>query len=253
MAGSALAHLIFLDPQGKFEILRITAKASEGMGEAEKETWAELPHSSFDLVIMNPPFVRATVHEAERLNVPNPMFAAFASTAEEQKAMSRAAQRLTAGTSAHGNAGEASIFLVLADRKLRVGGTLALVMPLSLMTGGSWEQSRQLLMKNYNNLVIVSNAGAAHDEMSFSADTGMAECLFVAKKGAGESQRATFVVVAERPPFPMSGLIAAKQIRLAIQSGKVPRLEDGPVGGSALYFGDDVMGYALAGCGESPG
>src|SRR5688572_18942480 len=99
--------------------------------------------------MMNPPFVRATVHEADRLNVPNPMFAAFASTAEEQKLMSEATQRLTAGTSVHGNAGEASIFLVLGDRKLRAGGTLALVMPLSLMSGESWEDSRLLLAKNY--------------------------------------------------------------------------------------------------------
>ena len=73
---------------------------------------------------------------------PNPMFAAFTSTAEEQRLMGEATKRLTAGTSAHGNAGEASIFLVLAHRKLKMDGTLALVMPLSLMSGDSWENSR---------------------------------------------------------------------------------------------------------------
>ena len=109
----------------------------EGMGEKEKELWSSLPHASFDLVVMNPPFTLATVHEADRLNVPNPMFATFSSTAEEQKMMSDTTRRLTAPTSAHGNAGEASIFLVLADRKLKDGGVLALVMPLSLMVGDS--------------------------------------------------------------------------------------------------------------------
>src|SRR5262249_18476719 len=157
-------------------------KAAGGMGEAEKETWESLPHSSFDLVIMNPPFTRATVHEADRLNVPNPMFAAFASTAEEQRLMSDATQRLTAGTRAHGNAREASIFLVLGDRKLKVGGTLALVMPLSLMSGESWGESRQLLASCYADLVVVSIAGAADNEMSFSADTDMGECLVVGRK-----------------------------------------------------------------------
>jgi hypothetical protein len=63
------------------------------------------------------------------------MFVAFSSTEEEQRLMGAATRRLTAGTSAHGNAGEASIFLVLADRKLKQGGRLALVMPLSLMSG----------------------------------------------------------------------------------------------------------------------
>src|SRR5207248_9872124 len=121
------------------EVSAIPAKAAEGMGEKDRESWAALPHASFDLVVMNPPFTRATVHEADRLNVPNPMFAAFTSSAEEQGLMADATKRLTAGTSAHGNAGEASIFLVLADRKLKQGGLLALVMPMSLMVGESWE------------------------------------------------------------------------------------------------------------------
>jgi hypothetical protein len=120
----ALGSLDLLSPQAKLTEMAITAKAAEGMGEKEKETWAALPHASFDLVVMNPPFTRATVHEADRLNVPNPMFAAFANTAKEQKAMAEATKRLIAGTSAKGNAGEASIFLVLADRKLREGGNL---------------------------------------------------------------------------------------------------------------------------------
>jgi hypothetical protein len=36
--GVALGSLDLLDPQAKFEILAITAKAAEGMGEKEKET-----------------------------------------------------------------------------------------------------------------------------------------------------------------------------------------------------------------------
>lgn len=240
-----LGSLDLLDPQGKLEMLEITAKAAEGMGEAEKETWKALPHSSFDLVMMNPPFVRATVHEADRLNVPNPMFAAFASTAEEQRLMSEATQRLTGGTSAHGNAGEASIFLVLADRKLKVGGTLALVMPLSLMSGESWENSRLLLAKNYRDLVLVSIAGAADHEMSFSADTDMGECLVVCRKSPPDERRATFVVLNERPAFPLLGFSAATQIHRLIAGQNVARLEDGPTGGTALHFGADVIGHAV--------
>ena len=56
---------------------------------------------------------------------------------------------LTDNTSAHGNAGKASIFLVLADRKLKPGGTVALVLPLSLVSGDAWEASRLLLRKHY--------------------------------------------------------------------------------------------------------
>lgn len=218
----ALGSLHLLDPQRGLAILDITARAVEGMGDRERETWSALPHASFDLVIMNPPFTRATVHEAERLNVPNPMFAAFASTAEEQRLMGEATKRLTAGTSAHGNAGEASIFLVLADRKVKQGGMLALVLPLSLMLGESWEDSRALLAKSYSDLVLVSIANAGSEGMSFSADTGIGECLLVARKCGSRIKRAVFVVLNERPAYPLLGATAAKQIHRLIASDASP-------------------------------
>lgn len=243
--GVALGSLDLLDPQRKFGILDITAKAIESMGEKERETWSALPHASFDVVIMNPPFTRATVHEAERLQVPNPMFAAFAATPEEQKLMADATKRLTAGTSAHGNAGEASIFLVLADRKLKLGGMLALVMPLSLISGESWEASRVMLAKNYGDIVVVSIAGSTDGETSFSADTGMGECLVIGRKSKAGSERATFVVLNERPAYPLVGWTAAQQIHMLIASKNLSRLEDGPTGGTALHFGNDIVGQAI--------
>jgi hypothetical protein len=51
--GIALGSLDLLDPQRKFEILDITARAAEGMGERERELWSALPHASFDMVVMN--------------------------------------------------------------------------------------------------------------------------------------------------------------------------------------------------------
>ncbi len=245
--GLALGSLDLLDPQAKFEILAITAKAAEGMGEKEKELWSSLPHASFDLVAMNPPFTRATDHGSGKHNdVPNPIFAAFSSTAKEQKMMAEATKRLTDGTSAHGNAGEASIFLVLADRKIKVGGRLALVMPLSLMMGESWDESRILLTKNYSDLILVSIAGATDIDCSFSADTGMAECLVIGRKKKPESNRATFVVLKERPSYPLLGLSAAEQIHRLIATKGIRGLEDGPVGGTHLYFGNESIGQAMS-------
>ena len=241
----ALGSLDLLDPQRKFEILDITAKAVEGMGEKERETWSALPHSSFDVVIMNPPFTRATVHEADRLTVPNPMFAAFEATPEEQRLMAEATKRLTAGTSAHGNAGEASIFLVLANRKLKREGTLALVMPLSLISGESWEASRAMLARAYADLVLVSIAGCTDGDLSFSADTGMGECLLVGRKSEAGSKRAIFVVLHERPAYPLAGWAAAQQIHQLASAKDVLRLEDGPMGGTPLHFGNGVVGQAL--------
>jgi hypothetical protein len=224
----------------------VTAKSADAMGPGEREVWSSLPHASFDVVIMNPPFTRATGQEGRKLGVPNPMFAAFSSTEEEQRLMGRATSQLTKGTSAHGNAGEASIFLVLADRKLKPDGTLALVMPLSLLCGDAWEKSRRLLAKGFNDLVLVSIAAADDAALSFSADTGMGECLVVGRKDDKGSKRATFVILKERPKFPMVGASASTQIRRLIAEGGVRRLEDGPVGGPPIPFGEDIVGYAMS-------
>ena len=241
----ALGSLDLLDPQGRFEILSITATTLEGMGEAEQDTWRSLPHESFDVAIMNPPFTRPTGHEGKKIGVPNPMFAAFSSSEDEQRLMSKATKHLTKGSSAHGNAGEASIFLVLANRKLKLGGVLALVMPLSLISGDAWEKSRALLAKHYSNLVIISIAGAASADLSFSADTHMGECLIIGSKSETGSIRATFIILNKRPQFPLLGVIVAEQIRRLIESKNLRRLEDGPVSGTPLHFGDEVIGQAL--------
>jgi len=254
----ALGSLDLLDPQKKLEVLAITAKAAGGEGESEEDIWSALPHRMFDLVIMNPPFTRATGQEGKKKGVPNPMFAAFAASKQDQALMAKATKKMTAGTSAHGNAGEASIFLVLADRKLKVGGTLALVMPLWLVAGEAGEKSRLLLAKKYRDMILVTIAGEGADEMSFSADTGMAECLLVGVKAVGEeavvgkdvakraSDRAIFVILKERPSSQLLGSSVARQVSTLIEAGHIRKLEEGPVGGTQIYFGDDMVGQVIS-------
>ena len=245
----ALGSLDMLDRQGRIKTLSITSTAVESMGEAEQESWYYLPDMSFDVVIMNPPFTRATGHEGKKIGVPNPMFAAFSSSDEDQRLMSQATKRLTdkltQGNSVHGNAGEASIFLALANIKLKLGGVLALVMPLSLISGDAWKKSRALLAKHYSNLVIISIAGEAGTDVSFSADTSIGECLIIGRKSETGSRRATFIVLNKRPQFPLLGVIAAEQIRREIESKNLRHLEDGPVNGTPLRFGDEAIGQAL--------
>jgi hypothetical protein len=242
----ALGSIDLLEDQRPLEVLDITAHALGGMGKEEMKTWAMLlPHASFDMVVMNPPFVRPTGHEGEKVDVPVPMFAAFKISDADQRTMSKMTSKLIKGTSATGQAGEASIFLVVADRKLKVGGTLALVMPLSLMLGDSWDKSRILLSSTYSDLILISIAGREDKDMSFSADTDYGECLVSGRKTGAPSTRGTFVVLKERPTNTLMGASAATQIHRLIAGKKLRNLEDGPVGGTLLYFGDDAIGQAV--------
>ena len=242
--GYALGSLDLLDLQRILDNLSVTAKVVGGTGQSEQEVWKVIQHWSTDLVVMNPPFTRDTGQEASKIGVHNPMFAAFGQSADQQRAMAREMEKLLKGTSAHGNAGEASAFLVLADRKLKDDGTIALVMPLSLLSGDAWEESRKLLRRSYSSLVLVSICGARDDELSFSADTGMGECLVVGQKTRSDKGRATFVMLRNRPDSTIVGSVAADEIRKAI-AGSLRKLEAGPVGGSPIRFGDDIVGYAI--------
>ena len=67
-------------------------------GSAGEETAAsvmvDIQDESFDIVIMNPPFTRATNHEGAHADITNPAFAAFNATREDQTAMGRRLNQL---------------------------------------------------------------------------------------------------------------------------------------------------------------
>ena len=240
----ALGSIDLLKDMALLEGSQVTAKALEGGGEAKKDTWRFVPHGSFDMVIMNPPFTRATNHEGSHAEIPNPVFAAFGSSAAEQKAMAKAAKQLTRGTIAHGNAGEASTFMALADRKLRIDGTLALVMPLTFLTGSSWEKCRARLAEAYEGLILISILGTG-GRVSFSADTSMAECLVIGQRSGRRQMRAVFVILNQAPDYAIYSIEVVQQIRQLMNDNALRRLEDGPTGGNALYFGNEIVGQAI--------
>ncbi len=105
-----------------------------------QETFAQperhkVEDGSFDLVIMNPPFTRPTGHAGNRIGTGVPPFAALGTNDEDQRAMSGLLSSFRNEIPYHGNAGLASAFFGLANRKLRNEGMLALVMPLATLSG----------------------------------------------------------------------------------------------------------------------
>lgn len=240
----ALGSLDLLSNVGVLEGFEIKSKVLEGMGEQEKELYTALPEHFFDLIIMNPPFTRNTGHEAKKVGVPNPMFAAFGTKKEEQRAMAKKNKKLLENTVYTGNAGEGSAFLALADKKLKQDGTLALVLPVSLITGDAWEKPRKLLREYYEKLIFVSISGLTDKKLSFSADTDMGECLIIGKKKSAEDKRALFVFLNEGPKSTMAGACVARQIDL-IKKQTISKLEDGPFGGTPIYLGGDSIGTII--------
>ncbi len=185
-------------------------------------------HREFDLVIMNPPFTRPTNHEASHADVPIPAYAAFEKTHREQEAMSARVKTLTRGAPSNDYAGLASHFAELASRKARNDGTIALVLPLSAMSGISWNDARAAWREKYEDITVVTIAGAGSDEASFSADTGMAECLLIARRDPDLPQhRATFAILNRQTRSTQEAELLAAEITRMRADGAVGAIEDG--------------------------
>ena len=183
----------------------------------------DIPPRCLDLAIMNPPFTRPTNHEST--TVPVPSFAGFDTSKDEQRDMSKRLSeigRYMESCVGNGNAGLASHFVDLAHAKTRPGGVIALVLPASFAQGGSWKAARELIEAEYKDVVVVTIAATGNTERAFSADTGMAEVLLVAKKRkAGESaDRSTlFANLKRRPKSLLEATDVARAIREAPREG----------------------------------
>ena len=204
----------------------------------------DIPDSEFDIVIMNPPFTSNTKHYDSEEGVLNAAFAAFESSNEEQEAMSTRLKQLAEGTTYHGHAGMGSIFASLAYKKLRPKGVIALVLPFTVINGSSWTKLRELITTQFEDVTIFSIAANGMD-MSFSSDTGIAECLIVGRKKDGtksDEGRAVFVSLTSRP----YGLIGALETsKSTLLCDTVRTLEGGPFGGSSIYLGEYFVGELL--------
>ena len=219
-------------------------------GSAGEETAArfnvDIPDANFELVIMNPPFTRNTTNEGQYANTFNAAFAAFEASDQDQRDMGKRMDILKTGTCYHGNAGIASAFAALAHKKLKPGGVLALVLPLAAAAGSSWQGFREMLAKNYIDLTVVSIAASENDHLAFSADTGMAECLIIARKcrpSESPDRRVQLASLSRRP----SGFIQASEVsRTMATLGSVRRIEDGPYGATPLISGEEKIGEVIS-------
>ena len=183
-----------------------TGQSEHGRGEGENVI--SLPPASLNLAIMNPPFARPTNHEGGHAEVPVPAFAGFGASETDQAAMATALRKARGNISdpaGHGNAGLGSNFIDLADQKIKSGGVLALVLPLTVASGSAWGGARNLLARWYRDITVIAIAATGSEDRAFSDDTGMAEALVLAVKRderiehAPDAAAALFVNLLRRP------------------------------------------------------
>ena len=263
----AIGSLNLIDDVNAMTLFGTGRRVATGRGEVDAEEDMNLfvmDHGSADLIIMNPPFTRPTNHEtAAAAQVPVPSFAGFNTERAEQKAMAEALKdvhRKNKGLVGHGNAGLASNFLDLAHVKTKPGGTVALVLPVVVVSGASWTKARRLLDTEYTGITVITIATVGSTNRAFSADTSMAEALVIATRRSSDQLSdldTLWVNLSRRPSSAAEAVEVARSITnapgddsgwLRVGKDRVGCFIRAPLGesGCAQIVEPDVAGTALA-------
>ncbi len=210
------------------EVASAEQVTSEGVQTAEGHT-VRLPE--LDLAIMNPPYTR-----------PDKMLFGMKSPAERHKMQQELKKRLKMrrGSAVSGLGGA---FVATAAPKLRQGhGRLALVLPITLCTGSSWQQTRQLIEHDFKLDMVI----ASHDpeRWLFSDSTDLSELLLIATKRADGDidmeHRTTYVNLWRNP----DAVIDARRTADAIARTPPAQIEE--PGTELLSVGGQHIGESIS-------
>jgi len=220
------------------ELMQRNIRAAAGKPEASRQgEQITARRGSFDFVLMNPPYSRTRGGQST--------FDVAGLSEAERKQCQQRARRQFKDSAANFQAGLASAFAVMADRKLRGGGRLGIVLPLTMAAAASWEKVRAMFARDYCRVTIVTYTADAGKQQAISEDTGMGElmicatrlCRRNADRKAAETPGMGLAVNLSQPPRHQA---EAAEFALAIREAE-RRAENGKAEG-VLTIGSEKIG-----------
>ncbi len=196
------------------------------------------PPESFNLIIMNPPFTRATGRGGRERgglfgfvadkNVREQLLKFYEKFRESIKR--RMVEIAEAGGFIReleailgeeggrpflgiGQAGEGLLFLYVASEGVVEGGRIAFVLPRSVLSGVSWFLARALLTSRFHLEYIVVSYDSEKG-YNFSESTALSESLIVARKVGehNENEKICIVALLKKPTSALEGIWLAHEI-----------------------------------------
>jgi hypothetical protein len=183
--------------------------------EAATRRTIELP--ALDLCAMNPPFTRSVGGNLLFGNLP----------ASERKRLQRKLQAVVRrrSVSASITAGLGSVFVALANAYMKEGGRLALVLPHAVLSGVTWQKTREIIRSDYHLEYVITSHDP--DQWNFSENTNLSEALIVARKlgsAPGDAGAKTVCVNVWRQPVNSVEALSAAH---SLLDGEPPDVETG--------------------------
>ena len=238
-------HLGSLDWLKATEIQSAFSATEEQIG-AMSGTGSLVPIPRADLVISNPPYTRRGSDGGNEEAIDR-VFRLPEGDEASKEAITKHTSALLADTPANFVAGHGTSFTVLADRLVKLGGRIALVLPVTALSGVGWDGIREMLTSRYEVEFVVSS----HDPKfrSLSYDTKIAEALIVARRLHREEDppgRAVFVNL-WRPMIRETDALALASAVDALSFTPHWRSDGPPVGGGPLMVGGEQWGEIVEG------
>ena len=226
------------------EVQSLFSTTSEQVGATSGISGALVQRPNADLVISNPPYTRRGSDSGHEEAIAQ-IFALPEGDTESQSRIARRTTELLRGTAANQMAGHGSSFAVLADRLVKPGGRIALVLPVTAIAGEAWSEVREMLASRYQVEFVLSS----HDpEMrSMSYDTDIAEILLVARRleqGEVAPKRGVFCNLWRAPRLVTDALAILNAVSTMAQ-GAIHRSDGPPVGGVPIIIGGVQWGELL--------
>ena len=228
------------EAQSSFSATREQIGATSGAGSV-------VQRPNVDLVISNPPYTRSGNDGGKDEAALASVFSLPQEDTEKLEYMIAHISNLQRGTPANKIAGHGSSFTVLADRMVKPGGRIALVLPVTALSGQSWRGIRRMLAERYDIEFVVSSQDGGLRSMSY--DTGIAEILLVARKLRNDetpSGRGRFVNLWRGLRRDTDALAVVSAVHTAAAAPSL-RSDGPPVGGTPLFIGGEQWGEIVDG------
>ena len=142
-------------------------------GDKTEEQTIIVRDNALDYILMNPPYSQ-THGKASAFDIAG-------LTDYQRKSCQRRWSSLLRDKDATKRGGMAASFLVVAREKIKPGGRIGFVLPLSAGFVEGWRKTRKMILRDFENIVAITRAGKLNAE-ALSADTGMAEMLLIATR-----------------------------------------------------------------------
>ena len=220
---------------------------SEALGQQA----AEIP-GGFDLVVMNPPFTRATGRVGRRFTGRSKVFLGFVESESARRSLvarlaklrrrvggelARVSEELLTSEASRytdlgrllrsrrlryyagiGQAGEGLLFLYLAYRYVKPGGTIAFVLPRNLLAGISWFPARALLASKFHLKYVIASSDPVGG-YNFSEGASFSEVLLVATRvdRHDDFEETVFVNLLRKPRAPGEAVALASRLLSGVE------------------------------------